>query len=491
MTAGALAHAAAVLAEQCTGRGARGVVVAAAPQAAAAGAAAMAEGGNAYDAVVAAALAECVLLPPKCGMAGDLVALRQRPLNDEPEALLAIGPAPRRLAEAVLAAGALPDTGPLSVGVPGAPAGYAALAAEARLPRARLAAPAIALAREGFAWAPICAVLALESAAVVAAGTPGGCRYYPGGRPLEAGELVRLPGLAGVIEAWVDLGADLFAGQLGVELVERVVSAGGILEADDLTGARAEWVAPARATIAGWDLWTTPAPTHGPSLLDALDKWSPGPGAGQLLAAVLAAAGRRAASAGDPLAPTGTSMVSAADAGGTVVTVVHSNSYPRFGSGLVLDAHDLVLANRAGRGFSADPAHPNFPASGRRPVTTLHAWAAGRSGTGPQLLGATPGGVNQMPWNAQLLHQVLGGCTDPGALVTAPRWEWLPDRGALRVEEGFDDRDRAELVATGAPVDEVARWSLRSAQQVVRRPEPGRPVIGAVDPRTGGHALGV
>ncbi len=66
------------MAEQCTGIGANGVVCAAAPLAAQAGTAAMRDGGNAFDAAVAAALAETVLLPSKCGFGGDLVAIVAR-----------------------------------------------------------------------------------------------------------------------------------------------------------------------------------------------------------------------------------------------------------------------------------------------------------------------------------------------------------------------------------------------------------------------------
>ena len=69
-------HEVAVMAAQCSAFGRSGVVSAAAPLAAQAGAAALHDGGNAYDAAVAAALAETVLLPPKCGFGGDLIALR-------------------------------------------------------------------------------------------------------------------------------------------------------------------------------------------------------------------------------------------------------------------------------------------------------------------------------------------------------------------------------------------------------------------------------
>ena len=63
------------MAEQCTGRGRDAVVCAAAPLAALAGVDALHAGGNAYDAAVAAALAETVLLPPKFGFGGYLVAV--------------------------------------------------------------------------------------------------------------------------------------------------------------------------------------------------------------------------------------------------------------------------------------------------------------------------------------------------------------------------------------------------------------------------------
>jgi gamma-glutamyltranspeptidase/glutathione hydrolase len=240
-------------------------------------------------------------------------------------------------------------------------------------------------------------------------------------------------------------------------------------------------------TSADRQVWTTPAPTHGPSLLDAIDVAAADSGA--VYRGVLAAIGRSRETLADP---NGTSIVSAGDRFGNAVVVVHSNSFPRYGSGIVVAGHDLVLANRAGRGFSPVPGHPNFPVAGRRPVTTLHAWAASDAdATRVRLLGGTPGGVNQMPWNAQALTRVLAGCDDPGVLVTAPLWEWLPDDDGVRIEGAMPDAEADALRAVAPRSVSTSQWGCKSAQQVVRVPDVGDVWVGAADPRTQGAAIGV
>lgn len=475
-----------VMAEQCTGRGVRGVVAAAAPMAAAAGADALRQGGNAFDAAVAAALAETVLLPPKCGFGGDLVAVAVGAGEDEPAALVAVGGAASGLAE-VARVGRWSDVGPTSVGVPSAAAGYAALAGRGRLSREVLAARAVELAEGGFPWAPVCAELGQAARELVATWQPDGCVYQPGGEPLGAGVRVRLPGLARVLHAWVGDPASVLEGDIGAAIVERVRSAGGALDHDDLRGVSAAWEPCASAEVDGHRLWVTPAPTHGPSLLDAC-RAATEPGA--TYHRVLAAIARRRDALADP---SGTSMVSAADSEGNVVVVVHSNSYPRFGSGLVVEEYDLVLGNRAGRGFTPEPGHPNFPDAGRRPATTLHAWAVGDE-SGPRWLGGTPGGENQMPWNAQVLGRLLAGERHLGRLVAAPQWEWLPADDGVRVETGDGAADeRLDALRAVAPrVVSTTRWGLKSAIQVVQRCRPDDEVcVAAADPRTVGLALGV
>ncbi len=385
---GLLSGTTAIMVEQSTGRGADGVVLAAAPMAAALGAESLRQGGNAFDAVVTAALAETVLLPPKCGLAGDLVALRLEPGKTRPDALLAIGGAPRRLAK-VAERGELTTTGPLSVGVPGAPAGYDVLAAHGLLGRNRLAAPAIRLARGGFPWAQICTALAIESADLVERHNPEGTVFFPDGTAIGPGEVVRLPRMADLIEEWVRRGGELFWGRIGDIVAASVIRRGGVIEIDDFRSIRAQWEPPATRTVGDRRLWATPAPSHGPSLLKALADTRPNDGPGATWDRVTQVISARSESLADS---SGTSMVSAADAAGNVVVVIHSNSFPRFGSGLVVDEFDLILNNRPGRGFSTHPGHPNFPAPGKRPATTLHAWAISDTAGEPQFLGGTPGG---------------------------------------------------------------------------------------------------
>src|SRR3546814_21014374 len=86
-------------------------VSAAVPAAADVGLQVLKDGGNAFDAAVAAALVETVWLPMKCGLAGDVVALLQR-AGGPVEALLAIRRGPLALHQG----GPLQGTGGRRVG---------------------------------------------------------------------------------------------------------------------------------------------------------------------------------------------------------------------------------------------------------------------------------------------------------------------------------------------------------------------------------------
>ncbi|MEQ6903267.1 gamma-glutamyltransferase [Nocardioides sp. YIM 152588] len=440
------------LARRAVTTGTLGAVAAGSRTAAGIGLAALHSGGNAFDAVVSAALAETVALPSKCGLAGDVVALVRRAGKDTPSSLIALGGAAAGLYAAAEAQDwRVAPTGGLSVGVPGAPAGYDALASYGRLGRERLVAPARALAERGIIWSPLTELLAHESAELLRSHQPQGCVFAPASGPRAAGEVVRLPRMAHLLEAFADLGADLFHGDLGRTVAERVARAGGVLTVEDLRSVEVLEEPALRTTSARGPLWATRAPTYGAALADALG----GRDADELTPAVVADSLARQ-SRGEPVGAEGTSTVAAADAEGNAVVLVHSNSFPQFGSGLVVEDLDLVLSNRAGRGFTFRADHPNAPTPGRRPLTTLHAWGMPTAeGDGGWLLGATPGGEQQVPWNVGLLQHLLRHGTAEAALgdaLVTPRFQLSGD-GSVRRE----GEDLPHLTARSSHT--LVRWS--------------------------------
>ena len=195
-----------------------GVVSAADPRAAEAGAQMLRQGGSSTDAAIAVMLALTVVEPQSSGIGGggfymrgtpegEVVTLdgRERaPAAATPAWFLDAGGVPRPYPQAVV-------TG-LSIGVPG----NVALAAQAhqrygRLAWADLFAPAIALARDGWALTPRSREF-LANAANRAGLTPEGRRLFfdDAGAPLPAGTLVRNPALAATLEAIAQGGPDTF-----------------------------------------------------------------------------------------------------------------------------------------------------------------------------------------------------------------------------------------------------------------------------------------
>ncbi|MBP7064845.1 gamma-glutamyltransferase [Ferrovibrio sp.] len=449
------------------------VVTSAHPAATAAGAAAYAQGGNAFDAALAACFMETVALPMKCGLAGDLVALYHR-ADGSFETIVSVGPGPQALAQGAV----LERLGPRSVGIPGAPDGYVTLHGMAELPLSKLVAPAIKAAELGLPWSWVALSYLDEAEELLGRYSPHH-PYCPHGRRPQLGDLRRLPGLGQLLAAFADLGADLFTGDHGKRLVADVQSRGGFLTLADLCGRPARRMpAESLALGDGIDLLVTPGPTAGPRLAEVMRQ------AGNVdadLVGIVRAERQQARARNREALDEGTSVVTAADDQGNAVVVVHSNSFPRFGSGLVLES-GLVLNNRPGRGFdlSAPPYARNAPAAGRVPQTTLHAWALRHGET--LCLGATPGGVNQLPWNAQTIRDLLAGAS-PAQAVSNPRWA-LDEKDELTAEQGV------QFGTDAAPHRAVQRFAHRSVQQVIAM-RAGLPHLAAADPRSGASALGV
>src|SRR5690242_18855622 len=103
-----------------------GIVASGHPLASAAGVRDMQEGGNAADAIVAAAAVVAVTKPAMTGLGGHNLAIVWDARRQELAALDANGPAPAGATPEAYKDG-IPATGPLSASVPGTVAGWDAL----------------------------------------------------------------------------------------------------------------------------------------------------------------------------------------------------------------------------------------------------------------------------------------------------------------------------------------------------------------------------
>ncbi len=212
---------------------AKGMVSAADPRAAAAGTAMLAQDGSATDAAIATMLALTVVEPQSSGIGGGGLYVETNTrgevetIDGREKAPAAAGPRWFFKDGKVMSFGeAVP--GGTSVGVPGNIALAAkAHAAHGRLPWAALFAPAIKLARDGFAVTPRF-YAALKSSSATAAFTPEGRALFYGadGLPLPVGTLIRNPALAATLEMIAGQGPKSFySGGNARAIVARVTTA--------------------------------------------------------------------------------------------------------------------------------------------------------------------------------------------------------------------------------------------------------------------------
>lgn len=459
----------------------RAMVASSQPLATRAGVRALERGGSAADAALAAAAMLCVTEPMMTGVGGDLFALVWR--DGRAEGLDAAGAA---------AAGAGPKvhrSGPGSVTVPGAAAGWAALAERhGRLGLDACLADAIDVAREGFAVQPHCDRMWREADRLPLGPAPG------------AGATVRLPELGATLAAIAADGPDaLYRGETAAR-----IAACCALSEDDLAGAAARWVEPLRLAYRGVEVLELPPPTQGVAALeglgllegmapglpsqvravrlaleDAYARVRDGAEVGDLLAPAFLAArrGDRAPAPAD--APGGTVYLCAVDEDGMAVSLVQS-LFESFGSGVLVPGTGIVLHNR-GAGFAiAGAAEP-----GRRPFHTLIPGMLARDGAlwGPF---GVMGGTLQAQAHVQLVSALVDDGLDPQAALDRPRFR--VDGDVVRLERGLWERAQ-ELEALGvATVREPGPSGFGAGQAILR--DAGR-LTGGSDARRDGCAAGL
>jgi gamma-glutamyltranspeptidase / glutathione hydrolase len=419
------------------------------PATTAAGIEILADGGNAADAAVAAALASCVAETVMTGLLGgghaiyfDADSGKARNL-DCFVSVPGLGAEPRNaeLLHLEVPFGAeLVDyaIGPASCAVPGLPAGLTALwETHGSLPWPRLVAPALRLAREGVEFPPAHAAC-LAMLAPVMTMNEGAAIYAPGRELLRAGERLEQPGLTEALAALADDPHSVYRGSIGAALLALSNERGGLVTETDLSSYEPLWSEPVEVEYLDVRLLSrgglSGIPETVPRLprLEALDET-------ERVLALVDVLEAPSAGGGD------TTNLAVVDADGNACVVTSSLG---LGSGDFLPGLDLHLNSMLGE---ADLLRGRLEPGTR--MQSMMAPTLALDSAGLVLAGGAAGGTRLRTALLSVLAGVLDERLPPEVAVARPRFHPAPE--VVNAEPGVDE---AALVALEAQGRSVRRW---------------------------------
>ncbi len=250
------------------------------------------EGGNAFDAVVAAQAALGVTEPSHSGIGGETVFL-VKPAND-PKVynINGIGTAP--MAATIdwynkNSKGAIPSTGMLATVLPGTFDAWCVLLDRwGKLTLAQVLQPAIQLADQGFPVSDLMASRWANSLKSMSVFPTSARLYYPTGTAPKAGDIFVNHDIASFMRRLVDAEAkgaaaavgtaqqkrsagikaardEFYKGSIAKEFVAFSKANGGLYEMSDLASYHALIEDPAHSTYRGWDVYKNASATQGPT----------------------------------------------------------------------------------------------------------------------------------------------------------------------------------------------------------------------------------
>jgi gamma-glutamyltranspeptidase/glutathione hydrolase len=527
------------------GRG--GMVASAHPLASSAGLQILREGGNAADAILAAAGVTGVAVCGTNGLGGDMFCLYYDAKSRRITGFNGSGAAPAAATVAEMRRRGhahMPPRGPLTVTVPGAVDGYFALHDRfGTMPMTRLWADAIRHAEEGHPLAQRTSAAIGMAMNELRDETAWQEVYCADRRAPRAGQLLKQPDLAWSLREVAEGGRDAFyRGEVGRRIVSALQARDGFLTQADLEAHSTEIYAPISSSYRGLTVHETRPPSQGFLVLEMLNLIEPddlqamGFGGAEaihrMVEAKKLAFADRWAYMGDPRfvdAPTealiskayaaerrqaldaehaqntvpagmprgvaaDTTYLCAVDGQGNAASFIHT-LYAGFGSGVVAPGTGITLTNR-GRAFVLDESHPNRLEPGKRTMHTLNCYIL-TDGDELALVGGTPGADSQPQWNVQVLTDLLDFEMNVQEAAEAPRWVSVPgtvptDIGApyeLTMEEGFDPATVTRLEQMGHRVRSAGPRGLGGSVQLIRRDAETGVLFGGSDPRSDGAAM--
>jgi gamma-glutamyltranspeptidase/glutathione hydrolase len=500
--------------------------------AAEAGLSVMRDGGNAVEAMVAAAAAIAVVYPHMNGLGGDGFWLILPP-GAPPIGIQACGPTGRRVtADLYRRSGldAVPARGPLAANtVAGTVAGWiAALEISAalggRLALEQLLGPAIDQAGRGV---PVSRSLAdtLSAKDAELEQVPGFSAAFQGAG--EGARILRQPRLAALLRRLARAGLDdFYRGEVARRIAADLAQVGSPLLLEDLEAFRAQRVEPLSLRITGAHLYNLPPPM----ILGLFDRLGVHEGESfahlhGLVEATKQAFLHRDAVVGDPTAmpcdpalylsddelarlartieparalpwpqpaaPGDTIWMGAIDRESCAVSFIQS-LYWEFGSGLVLEDTGLLWQNR-GSSFGLGEGARHALAPGRLPFHTLNP-AAARFDDGRTMVYGTMGGDGQPQTQAAIFTRHARFGQPLAQAIAAPRWllgrTWGAASTTLKLESDMDPGLVEALRSAGHEVELVApRNDLMGHAGALVRHADGA-IEGASDPRSDGGVAG-
>lgn len=514
----------------------RGAVTAPHHLAAQAGAGVLRDGGNAVEAMVAAAATIAVVYPHMNSIGGDGFWLISRP-GEAPVGIEGCGRAaalatPHWYREQGHAS--IPSRGPLAANtVAGAVSGWQAALEHAgsRLPLARLLRDATDYARDG---APVTQSQVDYTSKFLADLTPqpGFAKtFLQDGRPPPALARQRFPALAATLDRMARRGLDdFYRGELARGLAAELERLGSPVRLEDLHRHEAARVTPLTVKLTVGTAYNLPPPTQGLASLmilglfdriragveaDSFDhvhrlveatkqaflvrnrhvcdpasmtvdpaSFLQGPSLDDRAQAI---DGARARAWPEPAIKGDTVWMGAVDSEGCMVSYIQS-VYWEFGSGVVLEDSGINWQNR-GASFSLDEKSHLLLAPGRKPFHTLNP-ALARLADGREMVWGNMGGDGQPQSQAAVFSRYAFFGQDLQHAISAPRWllgrTWGDMSVSLKIESRFDPALVAALRGAGHEVEVIAPYSdmVGHAGALVRHP--GGIIAGATDPRSDG-----
>jgi gamma-glutamyltranspeptidase/glutathione hydrolase len=488
-------------------------------------------GGNAMDAAIAGAVLLGICEPQMTGIGGDCFVLFSPAGSDEVHALNGSGRAPAALNSDVLrkqGEATVPLRSAHAVTIPTAIDAFCKLSDEwGHLGLDRLLAPAIHYADEGVPVAPRVAFDWANDTATLQ-GTARD-KYLFDGKPPKIGQVFRSKGQAEVLRRVAKDGRDAFyTGEIAEDMIASLTAAGGLHTAQDFADTASDVTTPIGGTYKDIEVVEHPPNGQGATALlmlnilshfdiasmdpvgsqrahieaeaaklayDARNRFLAdadhttrldhmlSPETASQLAALIDP--KKAMQAAAPITESvhkDTIYITVVDRDGMSVSLIYS-IFHGFGSGIASEKFGILMQNR-GAGFTLEQGHANELLGGKRPMHTIIPGMVRKGGKVIMPFGVM-GGAYQPNGHARFASNLTDFGMDPQTAIDAPRA--FSDAGDMKVERGYSDKVRQELVDLGHEVS-IPDTAIGGAQAILIR-EDGV-LEGASDPRKDGCALG-